>query len=286
MVRNERRTLIGMILPRTLAGIAVWLLLIAIGVAGSGVAFYAFYQYRLGELEQKIDRFTEDFEKDFKARSSEFNEVVKNSKADIEKASKGLGEQQINVVDQLLAKAAPSIAYVRGEDPLAAPTLGSGFAVSSKPNETWVLTSYRLVAGLAPRNAPAKVRLGDKEFNGDVYTWDETKDLALLIVKTGNVPVPEWEPGEPPAGTRVWAIGSAPGKHKAGASGGFIVSSSPDGYLVDAAVPAPSAGGPLMTSEGKIVGVLSLAYAPAGYPASDGWVIPIRLSCGKVIRCP
>jgi len=89
VIEQPRSSLFGTILPKTLAGVAVWVLLIGVGMAASGVAFFAFYQYKLSSLEQKIDDFSVQFDKDFKKRSKEFSALVKDSKAEIEKASRG-----------------------------------------------------------------------------------------------------------------------------------------------------------------------------------------------------
>lgn len=275
----------GTVLPKTLAGLSVWILLLGVGAAASGVAFFAFYQYKLASLEQRINGFADRFDKDAKQRTKEFSTLVKDSKAEIEKTSR-LPSRQANEVASLLTKIAPSISYVLGQDAAGAPATGSGFVVTSTPTETWVITNFRLVAGAALKKAPVTVRLNGADQPGDVYSWDEGRDLALIIAKVGNLPVPEWAPGDPEVSAKIWALGSSPGKLKASASGGVVLDAGPDGLLVDAAVPASSSGGPVLDRDGKVLGVLTASYAPVGYSPSSGWAVPIRVACQKIIRCP
>lgn len=281
----EQGNLVSQLLPKTLAGLAMWILMIAVGVAVSGVAFFALYQYRINTLEQEVNSFSERFEKDFDQRTKEFNALVKDSKAEIEKAAEGAGSQS-NQVQRLLEKVGPSIAYISGTGADGAPASGSGFVVTSNSKESWVMTSFRIVAGSAAAKSPVRIRLGKADREATVWTWDERRDLALVILNTGNQPVLEWEKADPPIGSPVWAIGTGLGRFQAAASQGFLIDNARDGMLTDAAVAVSSSGGPLLSSAGKVIGVLSTSYAPEGFPASQGWAVPIRLSCQKVLRCP
>jgi S1-C subfamily serine protease len=282
---EERGKFLIVILPKTVAGLAIWILLIGIGMAASGVAFFAFYQYRTAALEQKIDNFAEQFDEEAKRRTTEFNQLVRDSKADIERASRGIS-RQTNEVASLLSKTAPSIAYVLGQDAAGAPATGSGFIVTSTPAESWVITNWRAVAGAAAAKRPVRVRVGPGEQEGQVWSWDDRRDLALVIIKTPGLPILEWAQGDPEVGSRVWAVGSAPGKLKAAASSGYLLDTAPDGVLIDADFPVSSLGGPVLNGDGKVIGVLTANYAPEGYPPSEGWAVPIRLTCQKIIKCP
>jgi len=285
VIREKSSTLFGVVLPRTVAGLAMWILLIGIGMAGSGVAFFAYYQYRTAALEQKIDGFSQQFDADARRRTGEFKALVKDSKAEIEKASRGI-TRQTNEVAALLGKVAPSIAYVLGQDLAGAPATGSGFIVTSTADETWVITDYRFVAGAAQKKVPVRIRIADKEQDGQVWSWDEARDLALVIVKAGNLPVLEWAAGDPQVGSRIWTVGSSPGKLKAEGASGFVLDSAADGLLVDAHVPDSSLGGPVLNPDGKVLGILTSSYAPVGYSPGKGWAVPVRLSCEKIIKCP
>lgn len=282
---EQERSLVAQLMPRTLAGLAVWLLIFAMGMAASGVILFAYYQFNLATLRQDMNEFSKDFEKQFEEQSKAFEEQVKESKAEIEKAAKGAGNQT-NEISRLLEKVGPSMAHITGTDAAGAPGIASGFVVSSTNNDTWVITVFKPFAGSAAQKTAVRVRIGNADREGTVWSWDEGRDLALVILKVGNQPVLEWERSEPPIGSLIWAVGSAPGKLKAAASQGYVIDSGPEGYLVDAGVANSSAGGPLITRDGKVLGVLTLNYAPGGYSASEGWVVPIRLACQRVLRCP
>ena len=286
-MRDEEpsRTLLGAIVPKTLAGLALWLVLIAMGMAASGVVLFSFYQYKLNNMEQRIDQFSTEFEKDFEKRSKEFSALVKSSKAEIEKASRGAGSRT-NEVNSLLEKVGPSVAYISGLDTAKQPSVGSGFIVTSSSNESWVITNFHLVAGSAAAKSPVKVRLGTNNREANVWSWDEKRDLALIIIKVGGLPALEWAASDPAVGSLVWAVGTGAGKLQAAASQGHVADAAGDGLLTDAGVATSSSGGPLLNNDGKVIGVLSKNYAPAGFSPSAGWAIPIRLSCQKVLRCP
>ncbi|MGH2707877.1 MAG: trypsin-like peptidase domain-containing protein [Actinomycetota bacterium] len=161
--------------------------------------------------------------------------------------------------------------------------------MQSDANQTWVLTSHRLVAGAAARKRPVTVRLGIAERQAEVFSTDPNNDLALLILKVGGQPVLSWlERGAPSpgAGTDVWAVGTAPGRLGAAALKVRLIDSSPQSLLIDTDPGLQASGGPLLDKEGKVLGVLSSTYAPVGFPAFGRWVVPVRVSCLKVVRCP
>ena len=284
-VQPRRQSLVAQLLPRTLTGLAMWILLFAAGMAASGVVLFTYYQFQLSNFEKNVQSFGKKLDEDFKKRSKEFNELVTSSKAEIEKASKGAGSQT-NEMTKVLTKAGPSIAYVSGTDATGAPAVGSGFVVTSNSNESWVITNFRLVAGSAANKGPVKVRLGNAERQGTVWSWDDKRDLALVILKTGGLPVLEWAPGDPVIGTQIWAVGTGAGKLGASAAPGHLADVSGEGILTDAGVPISSSGGPILNADGKVVGVLTFSYAPSGFPPGAGWAVPIQLSCQKVVRCP
>lgn len=282
---QEDKSLVAQILPKTLAGLAAWLLVFASGAAFSGVLFFFYYRAQIDRVEARVDRFSEAFDKDFEKSKKEFDDLVKGAKAEIEKASGG-ASSQTNQITKLLEQAGPSIAQVSGLDAGGAATLGTGFVVNSDPNESWIITNFRLVAGSAASKSPVRIRAGTTDRQAGVWSWDEPRDLALVIIKAGGIPALEWAKDDPPVGSPIWAIGTAPGKFAAAAASGYLLDVSAAGLLTDADVPAHAAGGPLLDRNLKVLGVLSLSYAPQGYPPSNGWAVPIRLSCQRVLRCP
>lgn len=282
---EEQRGLVAQILPKTLVGLAAWLVVFAAGSAFSGVLFFFYYRAQIERVESRVETFAESFQDDFETSKKEFDELVKSGKAEIEKASGGAGSQT-NQLTKLLEKVGPSIALVSGADASGAPRSGSGFVVTSDANESWILTSYQIVAGAAATKTPVRIRAGGAEKQANVWSWDEGRDMALVIIKVGGLRAIEWAKELPAVGSPIWAVGAAPGQFGAAASSGYLTDSSETGVLIDAGVGAYATGGPLLDKEGKVLGMLSLSYAPAGYPPSNGWAVPIRLACQRVLRCP
>lgn len=283
---DEPKNLVAQILPKTLAGLAAWMLIFAAGVASSGVVLFFYYRYQLERVEREVTVFRDQFEKDFRERSEEFKELVESSKAEIEKAAGGAGSQTSEVT-QLLEKVGGSIAQIRGKDPSGAASSGSGFVVTSDDGESWILTSFQVVAGNAAEKSLVSVRIGQSERQAAVFSWDDRADLALIILRVGRLPsLPDWADPTPAPGSRVWAVFAAPGPFGAAAAQGTVLGASANGLLTDADVPSHAAGGVLIDRQNRVLGVLSLSYAPEGYSPSNGWAVPIRLSCRRVLRCP
>ena len=105
---------------------------------------------------------------------------------------------------------------------------------------------------------------------GTVAGVDSDLDLAVLAVDTGDAPAVRWEPdaGEPGIGTPVVALAN-PGGRGLRATIGFVSSGGrsfrgPRGRRIRGAIehsaplPRGSSGGPLVDTEGKLLGVNSL----------------------------
>lgn len=282
---QEPRDLVSQIVPKTLAGLAAWLLIFSTGVASSGIVFFAYYRYQIETLRREITGFQETFQKDYEQKTDEFKSLVKDSRSEIQKAAGSVGAQTEELT-KLLEKVGPSIAHIVGADKTGAPGVATGFVVTSDDSQTWVLTSYAPVAGSAASKTPVQIRIGSAQREANVWSWDEPRDLALIILRVGKIPALDWEDGDPVIGSRVWAVGSAPGKLGASAARGYLLDVSSEGFLTDADVPSHAAGGPLLTNDGKVLGLLSLTYAPGGYGPSNGWAVPVRHACKKVLVCP
>jgi S1-C subfamily serine protease len=179
--------------------------------------------------------------------------------------------------------------FVRTLDEAGQPSVGSAFVVASDSNQTFMLTSYTTVRAATRRPGPAvTVRKGNQELKADLYTWEEGKDLALLIVAKGDMKKLSFAPKDPAlnVGERVFAIAGL-GSAGTSVTQGFVADVSANGIQHDAAVGQGFQGGPLVNSKGELLGVSSRAYSPLGF-TSDGvyFALPIRGACEKVLRCP
>jgi S1-C subfamily serine protease len=166
--------------------------------------------------------------------------------------------------------------------------VGSGFAIFSDSNETYMVTSYSTVEsddGFAVRTAD--VYLPGGTVTATVHNYDRDLDVATLRLRGGPVPVPEWRPGEQglTRGDAVYVAGIA------GPSTPTIVSGTIAGFssatiVSDIALNAFLAGAPLLDASGKVMGIASLGYHPFGPVEGDlEYAVPIRLICKRLVRC-
>lgn len=166
--------------------------------------------------------------------------------------------------------------------------VGSGFAIFSDSNETYMVTSYSTVEsddGFAVRTAD--VYLPGGTVTATVHNYDRDLDVATLRLRGGPVPVPEWRPGEQglTRGDAVYVAGIA------GPSTPTIVSGTIAGFssatiVPDIALNAFLAGAPLLDASGKVMGIASLSYHPFGPVDGDlEYAVPIRLICKRLVRC-
>jgi S1-C subfamily serine protease len=132
------------------------------------------------------------------------------------------------------------------------------------------------------------VRKGNEELKADLYTWEDAKDLALLIIAKGDVPKLSFAPRDPALkiGERVFAI-SGLGSAGTSVSQGTVADVSANGIQHDASVGQGFQGGPLVNSKGELLGVASRNYSPLGFASEDVFfALPIRGACERVLRCP
>jgi serine protease Do len=117
------------------------------------------------------------------------------------------------------------------------------------------------------RRDEVTVSFGDgRRATGTVLATDPDLDLAVVGVDTGEAPPVRWEPGDAPGiGTPVLAL-SNPGGRGLRVTLGFVSSEGrsfrvPRGRRVEAAVehtaplPRGSSGGPLVDTEGRLLGI-------------------------------
>jgi serine protease Do len=138
------------------------------------------------------------------------------------------------------------------------------------------------------RPGPAvEVRQRDQVVRASLWTWDESKDIALLIVQKGGIPTLGFaSKGSVKTGERVFAL-SGLGALGGAATQGFVADVSNPGIQHDSSIGTAFQGGPLVDSDGKVVGISSRTFAPLGYQSDGVWWAPaVRDACDKVLKCP
>jgi len=155
--------------------------------------------------------------------------------------------------------------------------LGSGFVVSK---DGLIVTNNHVVAGAKS----IKVTLDDgSSFDGKVVGTDPKTDLAVIKIdaKRDLVPLPWGDSGKVQAGNRVIAIGNPFGvgvtvtEGIVSALGRDLHSGPYDDFLqVDAAINHGNSGGPLIDTDGNVIGINAAIYSPNDGNVGLGFAIP------------
>ena len=278
-------------LPKTALGMAMLLFCMSIASAFSGAILYAYYEYRSGKTEDRIDAFEAGFgtavDEAIDRIDQERDNAVGQVQTELDELEKfaASGETLSGLLDQTKA----SVYFVQTLDESGAPSVGSAFVVFSDSEQSFLLTSYTTVRAATAKPAPKiSLRKGDEAIDGVLTSWDPANDLALLTIDRPNLPALKWAPTDPPVqiGDRVF-VESGLGAAGGAISQGFVAGVSAEGIQHDAPVGAAFQGGPLINSSGEVLAVASRAYAPLGFsPEAVFFGVPIRSSCSKVIQCP
>ena len=275
------------LLPKSVLGMTMLLLMASLGAAFSGTVLYAYYEYRLNKNEQRVTNFINGFDKQFKGAINAIDTERENAKNQIKQQLEPLQKvaAEGSTLDNLLKKASPSVWFVHTLDENGQPSVGSAFVVASDSNQTLLLTSFSAVRAASHQpGPPVSVSRGGEDDKVQLWTWQEDKDLALLCVKAYN----DWSSDSPATktGDRVFAV-SGLGAAGGSITQGLVADISGTGIMSDAQVGPAFQGGPLINSKGDVVAVASRAYAPLGFP-SDGvfFSVPVRSACDRVLRCP
>ncbi|MEY2417716.1 MAG: serine protease Do [Actinomycetota bacterium] len=276
--------------PRSVKGMVAVLVAFSMGASLSGAVLYAYYDSRKTDAERRADKFVANYQKRFSLAEKAIKAETENAKSEIQTQIEPLKRIQAegDTLQALVKKDAPSLFFVRSLDEAGNPTVGTGFAVASDSSQTFVITSYTTVRAATVRPGPAvEVRQRDQVVKSQLWTWDESKDIALIIVQKGGVPTLSFaSKGSVKTGERVFAL-SGLGALGGAATQGFVADVSSPGIQHDAPVGTAFQGGPLVDSDGKVVGISSRSFAPLGYTSDGVWWAPqVRDACDKVLKCP
>ena len=186
--------------------------------------------------------------------------------------------------DGIAKKAGPSVWTVSSLDEAGRPVEGSGFTAGSFGGQTYVITSLSIVRAATRIPGPEiVVRNSGSEVKATLWTWQEDRDLALLV--TGpTAPSLSWAEGDPQvkAGDKVYVVGGAGG----GAVAGVVSSVSPASIQHNVFIDPARQGAPLLNDKGQVLGMVSLSLNPGAGPGdSNFFAIPISAACDRVLSC-
>jgi S1-C subfamily serine protease len=209
--------------------------------------------------------------------------------------SAGLGPDEINNID-VYKSAKDSVVYITSTvyqqtwffEVVPTKELGSGFIINP---EGQILTNFHVVSG----SAALEVTLPDQtRYKGQVLVRDRTNDLALIKIDPKKK-LPFLNLGDSDhlqVGQKVLAIGNPFGL--AGTLTTGIVSAlgrpiqSENGNLegmiqTDAAINSGNSGGPLLDSQGNVIGINTAIYGPnGGGSVGIGFAMPINRAKGML----
>jgi S1-C subfamily serine protease len=279
------------LVPKTVIGISMLILATAIGSAFSGTVLYAYYDYRLSKNEERIKSFTDTFDTRFKTAIDTIDAEKQSAKDEVQKELEPIKKIRAEgeTLDALVKKVQPSIWFVNTLDEAGQPSVGSAFVVASDNDQTLMLTSFNTVrAATRSPGPPVNVRKGDQQLKATLWTWQEDKDLALLIVPKGGMAKLPFAAKDTTVktGDRIFAV-SGLGASGGSISQGFVADVSAAGIQHDAAIGSAFQGGPLLNDKGEVLAIASRAYAPLGFSTDAVFFgIPTKAACEKVLKCP
>jgi S1-C subfamily serine protease len=278
-------------MPKTALGIAMVLLAMSVASAFTGAVLYAYYEYRLGKTDDRVDAFEAGFgdalDEALGAIGTERDEAVAQVQTELDELERLAASGA--TLSSLLEQAQASVWFVSTLDEAGQPSVGSAFVVFADNEKSFLLTSYNTVRAATVEPTPdLLLRKGEEQLQATLVSWDPPNDLALLTVDRPSLPALSWAPPDPPAqvGDRVFVV-SGLGTAGGSISQGFVAGVSAEGIQHDAPVGAAFQGGPLLNSGGEVLAVASRAYSPLGFaPEAVFFGVPIRSSCAQVIQCP
>ena len=279
------------ILPRTFIGISLLLLAGAIGAAFSGALLYAYYDWRLSTNEDRVGVLAESLQQRLTDAGDSIDQAQQQALAELQQRAGPLIDQKSDAVAMadLTPMVLPSTFFVSTLDENGQPSVGTAFVVSSDDTSSLLITSYRAVAASTTQPGPA-IQLtnnGGDPVDARLYSWDPEHDLALLSVDRGGLTPLTWATGDDAAvtGERVYA---ASGVGAAGVtfSPGTVLDQSAEGIQMTAPVGSAWQGGPVVTQDGKVIAVASLAYQPLGFnPGQVPFAAPVDAACDTLLDC-
>jgi S1-C subfamily serine protease len=147
-----------------------------------------------------------------------------------------------------------------------------------------LLTSLALVQAATRAPGPGiTVKNGTFNAPAALWTWDEGRDLALLVVEgKGNSPSLPWAGDNPPlrVGDPIFAVGVdrvVPG---------VVAGVSPGAIQHNIFIDDPLRGGALVNIKGEVLAVASPAFTPGAQITDTVFFgVPIRVVCAAVLNC-
>lgn len=225
---------------------------------------------------------------------AQLDEAVATVESAVEEATTTIDEQVARVRAQLaqgLPVDSPNDAGVyaiaaQHED--GAVRVGSSFTVFSDENETFLITTYGLIAQSGGDTVDqVEVFVPGQTVTGTVHAFDRDLDLAAILLRGGPLPITEWRPPDEALalGDAVYLVGIG-GPDTPTIAEGRVAALSARTIVPTVAFNSFTAGGPLMDNDGRVVGIATPGFRPFG-PGEGAlsYAVPIRSLCDGLLRC-
>jgi S1-C subfamily serine protease len=203
--------------------------------------------------------------------------------------SAGLGSDELNNID-IYKMASPSVAYITSTvyrqtffyGLQAAKDLGSGFVINA---DGQILTNFHVISG----SQQVEVTLPDQsKYKATVLMRDRVNDLALIKIepKKKLTYLNLGDSDRLQVGQKVLAIGNPFGFQGTLTTGVISTLDRPieaennrkmEGMIqTDASINSGNSGGPLLDSQGNVIGINTAIYGPNGGSVGIGFALPIN----------
>ena len=208
------------------------------------------------------------------------NQTIARMQSDINALR--LRESEQTDWSQLAARAEPSVFTISTEA-----GLGSGWVVRSDASGSDLVTNFHVVAEALARGAQTvDVVQADRTFQGTVIRTDRTDDLAVVHVRERLAPL---KPAatRPRLGATVMVLGSPlglGGTISIGLVSGFRSIEGSDYVQFSAPISPGNSGGPVIDSQGQVIGIASGKYVGDGVEAL-AFAIPVSVACAQLHVC-
>jgi S1-C subfamily serine protease len=192
---------------------------------------------------------------------------------------------EILTPDGISKRTGPSVFSVSSLDENGSPVEGSGFVAGSFGGQTFVLTSFTVVRAATRVPGPEiVVRSGNSDIKATLWSWQEERDLALLVTSR-QIASLTWADDDPPvkAGDKIYLVAGGAG----GPVAGVISAVSPTTITHNIFVDARRQGAPILNERGQVLGIATLALTPPGVvpPPDTFFAVPIAGACERVLNC-
>lgn len=187
-------------------------------------------------------------------------------------------------LDSMDRKLRPMVFSVTTLDAAGQPSQGSAFAAGMTERQTLLLASLAVVQAATRAPGPS-VMVEGEGYSGPatVWTWQESTDLALLVIPKGSLAALPWaEPGRAArAGDQVFVVAADR------VSPGIVSTISASSLQHNVFVDDPMRGAALVNIRGEVLGIASAVFAGGGVPTDTAFFgVPIREACVSVLSCP